>query len=90
MCCNKSLPPIKNNVFISQQVNQEERTKEDTHPSYRPKRFPSELLLRSSHTLRGINSALASFNIRSLLRRRGRRLGDAELLQRDLHEGEFA
>lgn len=51
----------------------------------RPDRVPGELLLRRG-PVRRVHRAVASLHVRALLRRRGGRLGDAELLQRDVHE----
>lgn len=54
-------------------------------PDQRPDGLAGELLLRRG-AVRRVHSAVASFHVRALLRRRGGRLGDAQLLQRDLHE----
>lgn len=50
-----------------------------------PERVPGELLLRRG-AVRRVHRAVASLHVRALLRRRGGRLGDAQLLQRDVHE----
>jgi len=54
-------------------------------PDQRSDGLAGELLLRRG-AVRRVHSAVASFHVRALLRRRGGRLGDAKLLQRDLHE----
>lgn len=66
-------------------VGARQGAKEADGPDQRPERVPGELLLRR-RALRRVHSAVAPFHVRALLRRRGGRLGDAELLQRDVHE----
>lgn len=48
-------------------------------PDQRPERVPGQLLLRRG-TVRRVHSAVSPLHVRALLRRRGGRLGDAQLL----------
>ena len=63
------------------QVIEEEGTEEDADTCNRPERLAGELLLWRTDAVRRVDRPVTPQHLRALLRRRGGRLGNAQLLQ---------